>query len=124
MGSKKRPSRSAMVALAAEIAEDVSLSLEVRSRLSWAIRRELEDNRGMSILEEETLAAIWRLLWSMQGSGKDTLTRARSLSELVRAIGGLDRLRRSGAIGRRVGRMRTWTGDRARVRPPSRPVVE
>jgi len=69
MGSKKRLSRSALLALAEEIQRDATLDPTVRSRLSWAIRRDFEGHPGMGILEEEVRAAAWRLLWSLAGLG-------------------------------------------------------
>lgn len=108
MPSKKRPSRSALVALAEEIEQDTSLSADLRSRLSWGIRREREDNVRMSILEEETRAALWRVIAGLQSGGRDLLTRCRALSELIRGLRSLGMLGRVGGVGvvRSAGRMR------------------
>jgi hypothetical protein len=103
MGSAKRPSRSALVALASEIDADTSLPLSVRSRLSWGVRREREASPQMGILEEEVRAALWRVVWGLQGS-RDLLTRCRALSELIRGLRALGMLGRAGAFGAR-GRM-------------------
>jgi len=99
MPSPKRPSRSALVALAAEIEADTSLAPDVRSRLSWGIRREREDNRRLGILEEEVRAALWRVVWGLQGGGRDLLTRCRALSELIRGLRSLGMLGRAGVLG-------------------------
>ena len=99
MGTAKRPSRSALVALADEIERDTSLTLDVRKRLSWGVRREREDNHRMGILEEETRAALWRVVWGLQGGGRDLLTRCRALSELIRGLRSLGMLGRAGVLG-------------------------
>jgi hypothetical protein len=110
MPSAKRPSRSALVALAEEVSRDTNIPPEVRSRLSWGIRRELEDNRRMSILEEETRAAVWRVVTGLQTGGRDLLTRCRALGELIRGLRALGMLGRAGVIDPR----------RSRVKPPIR----
>jgi hypothetical protein len=112
VGSAKRASRSALVALAAEIDADTSLPLEVRSRLSWGVRRERELNPRIGILEEEVKAALWRVIWGLQGS-RDLLTRCRALSELIRGLRALGMLGRAGALG-----------ARGRMFPPQRPPTQ
>jgi hypothetical protein len=101
MPSAKRPSRSALVALRDEIKADASLSLEIRSRLSWGIGRELVANPGMSAIEEEIRAALWRLVVGLQGGGKDLLTRTRTVAELIRGVNALRTLTRTRPFGGR-----------------------
>jgi hypothetical protein len=113
MPSAKRPSRSALVALAEEIDRDTSLSLEVRSRLTWGLNWERKRNPGMDILEEEVRAAVWRILWGLQCGDRDLLTRCRAFSELIRGLRALGILGRDGAFG-------SVRSRGLRMRPPTR----
>jgi hypothetical protein len=106
MPSAKRPSRSALVALAGEIDRDTNLSLEVRSRLTWGLNWERKRNPGMDILEEEVRAAVWRILWGLQSGDRDLLTRCRAFSELIRGLRTLGILHRNGTFG--PGGSRSW----------------